>query len=162
MSDNGRNHLKHEFLVGGISNTFFNGLIAWLLLRSGPSLGWSGAGNFVGDIFATSLLLPFIVAIIVIPLQRKKLGGGKLQPINLGSDSLVQSVADRFPATTFKAALLFGMVGICIIAPFTLLGFYLAGVDALAPLHYAIFKGVWERERTTPNRCTIGPTRPGA
>ena len=121
----------------------FNGLIAWLLLRGGPALGWSGAGSFVGDIFATALLLPFIVGLIVIPLQRKKLNSGKLQPINLGPDSFVQSLADRFPHTTFKSALMFGLVGMCIIAPVTLLGFYLVGVQEVAPLNYAIFKGVW-------------------
>ena len=100
MADDAKSHLKHEFLVGGISNMFFNGLIAWLLLRGGPALGWTGSGNFVGDLFATALLLPFIVGLIVIPLQRKKLNAGKLQPINLGANSFIQAVADRFPTST--------------------------------------------------------------
>jgi hypothetical protein len=30
-----------------------------------------------------------------------------------------------------------------VIAPATLLGFQLAGVEKIAPLSYAIFKGVW-------------------
>jgi hypothetical protein len=140
MSEHGKEHLKHEALVGGVSNTIFNGLIAWLLLRSGPALGW---GNFSGDIIATALLLPFIVALIVIPLQRSKMNKGKLQPINLGSDSLVQSLANRFPSSTFKSALLFGLLGMCVIAPLTLLGFYLLGVQEVSPLNYAIFKGFW-------------------
>jgi hypothetical protein len=143
MADDAKSHLKHEFLVGGISNMFFNGLIAWLLLRGGPALGWTGSGNFVGDVFATALLLPFIVGLIVIPLQRKKLNAGKLQPISLGADSFIQAVADRFPSSTFKSALMFGLVGMCLIAPVTLLGFYLAGVQEVAPLNYAIFKGIW-------------------
>jgi hypothetical protein len=140
MTENGRDHLQHEVLVGGVSNTIFNGLIAWLLLKSGPALGW---GNFSGDIIATALLLPFIVALIVIPLQRGKLNKGKLQAINLGSGSFMQSLADRFPASTFKSALLFGLLGLCVIAPITLLGFYLLGVQEVSPLNYAIFKGVW-------------------
>jgi zinc transporter ZupT len=68
---------------------------------------------------------------------------GKLQPINLGSDSLVQSLANRFPSSTFKSALLFGLLGMCVIAPLTLLGFYLLGVQEVSPLNYAIFKGFW-------------------
>ena len=79
-----RDHLRYEVLVGGISNTFFNGLIAWLLLRNGPPLAWGGEHSFVVDVVATGLLLPFIVALIVIPLQRGKLNKGKLQAIDLG------------------------------------------------------------------------------
>jgi hypothetical protein len=136
-------HLRHEILVGGISNTVFNGLIAWLLLRNGPELRWGGAHSFAVDVLATGLLLPFIVALIVIPLQRGKLNKGKLQPIRLGPGSPVQRVADRLPANTFKSALLFGLFGLCVIAPLTLLGFYLSGVVAVDPVTYALFKGVW-------------------
>jgi hypothetical protein len=143
MSAAAKKHLQHEVLVGGVSNTFFNGLIAWLLLRSGAALGWGGENSFVIDVFATALLLPLIVALIVIPLQRSKLNKGKLQPISLGASSWVQSLADRFPRSTFKSALLFGLLGMCVIAPLTLLGFYLLGVEQVAPLNYAIFKGLW-------------------
>ena len=143
MATDGKKHLKHEALVGGVSNTIFNGVIAWLLLKSGPALAWGGEHSFVVDVIATALLLPLIVALIVIPLQRGKLNKGKLQPINLGSGSRVQSLADRFPASTFKSALLFGLLGVSVIAPLTLLGFYLAGVEEISPLNYAIFKGLW-------------------
>ena len=30
-----------------------------------------------------------------------------------------------------------------VIAPITLAGFYLLGVEQVSPLHYAIFKGLW-------------------
>jgi hypothetical protein len=136
-------HLRHEVLVGGISNTIFNGIIAWLLLKSGPALGWGGEHSFVVDVIATGLLLPLIVALIVIPLQRGKLNKGKLQAIDLGSASTVQSIANRLPASSFKSALLFGLFGMCVIAPLTLLGFYLVGVEEISPTSYAIFKGVW-------------------
>jgi hypothetical protein len=143
MSIDARAHLQHEVLVGGLSNTVFNGLIAWLLLRGGPGMAWGGEHSFVVDVAATALLLPFIVALIVIPLQRGKLNKGKLQPINLGPASAVQSLADRFPAGTFKSALCFGLVGLLVIAPLTLLGIYLAGIDAFTANAYALFKGVW-------------------
>lgn len=143
MSADGRKHLQHEVLVGGVSNAFFNGLIAWLLLKSGPALAWGGEHSFAVDVIATALLLPLIVALIVIPLQRGKMNKGKLQPINLGANSLVQSLADRFPASVFKSAVLFGLLGMCVIAPLTLLGFYLLGVEQVPPMNYAIFKGLW-------------------
>jgi hypothetical protein len=143
MATHAKDHLGHEALVGGISNAIFNGLIAWLLLRNGPMLAWGGDHSFVVDIIATALLLPLIVALIVIPLQRSKLNKGKLQVVTLGPDSWVQSFADRFPRSTFKSALLFGLLGMCVIAPLTLLGFYLVGIEEMQPVHYAIFKGFW-------------------
>tara|TARA_R110001599_G_scaffold353880_1_gene601946 strand:- start:54092 stop:54589 length:498 start_codon:yes stop_codon:yes gene_type:complete len=138
-----RHHLRREVLVGGISNTVFNGLLAWLLLKSGPALAWGGEHSFVVDVFATALLLPLIVALIVIPLQRSKLNKGALHAISLGPASTVQSIANQFPAGTIKSALLFGLFGMCVIAPLTLLGFYLVGVEEISPTTYAIFKGVW-------------------
>jgi hypothetical protein len=129
--------------VGGVSNTIFNGLIAWWLLKSGPGLGWTGEHSFVVDVFATALLLPLIVALIVIPLQRGKLNKGKLQPIDLGPSSTMQWVANWLPAGTFRSALLFGLFGMCVLAPLTLLVFYLLGVEQFSPVNYAIFKGIW-------------------
>jgi hypothetical protein len=143
MTEDSRSHLVHEAVVGGVSNTVFNGLIAWLMLKSGPPMVWSGAHSFAVDIAATALLLPLIVALIVIPLQRKKLRSGKLQPIDLGPGSPVQALANRFPSSTPWSALMFGLLGLLVIAPLTLLGFYLLGVQQVEPLHYALFKGVW-------------------
>ena len=136
-------HIKHEILVGGVSNTIFNGIIAWLLLKSGPALAWGGDHSFAVDVIATAFILPFIVALIVIPLQRGKLNKGKLEPIHLGAGSFMQRMADRLPAGTFKSALIFGLVGMCVIAPLTLLGFYVVGVEQVSPLSYSIFKGIW-------------------
>ncbi len=143
MSQDASAHLRHEVLVGGISNMVFNGLIAWLLLRGGSALTWGGEHSFVVDVLATAFLLPFIVALIVIPLQRGKLRKGKLQPLSLGQDSALQSLADRFPDSVFKGALLFGLIGVAVVAPLTLLGIYLAGIQSFQPAAYAAFKGVW-------------------
>ena len=136
-------HLKKEAWVGGVSNAIFNGLIAWLLLKSGPALAWGGEHSFAVDVVATAFLLPLIVALIVIPLQRSKLRKGALQPIDLGPGSTVQAIANRLPQSTFKAALIFGLAGLCLIAPLTLAGFYLLGVEQVEPVNYALFKGLW-------------------
>ena len=143
MSANIQNHLNHEAWVGGVSNAFFNGLIAWLLLRSGPALEWGGKHSFAVDIIATALLLPLIVAFIVIPLQRRKLASGKLQAMGLPEDSWLQQLSNRFPYRTAGSAPLFGLLGMLVVAPLTLLVFYLFGVSSVEPIHYAIFKGLW-------------------
>ena len=139
----GKKHLQHEAWVGGVSNAFFNGIIAWLLLRSSPPLTWSGEHSFAVDVIATALLLPLIVALIVIPLQRSKLRKGKLQSFALPAGSVIQSIADRFPGSTGKSALLFGLTGMLVIAPLTLALFFALGIEQFAPLEYAIFKGLW-------------------
>jgi len=136
-------HLRHEIMVSGTSNAVFNGIFAWLLLKNGPSLRWSGENSFVIDIVATGLLLPLIVALIVIPLQRRKMSQGKLQSASLGAASRIQSIADRFPESAVKSSLVFGLIGMVIIAPITLLGFHLVGVEQSTPLQYAVFKGLW-------------------
>ena len=143
MSTNPASHLKHEVLVGGISNLVFNALIAWLILRGGSNLTWGGEHSFVGDLLATGLLLPFIVALIVIPLQRSKLKKGQLTPISLENGSSIQGFADRFPNSAFKSALLFGLVGMVVFAPLAMLLIWASGVQEFTPTAYSLFKGAW-------------------
>ncbi|MDX1735120.1 MAG: hypothetical protein R3228_12165 [Halioglobus sp.] len=136
-------HLKKEALVGGVSNALFNGVIAWLLLRGGSPLAWGGEHSFVVDIVATAFILPFIVALIVIPLQRGKVKKGKLTPVQLDSDSRLAGLAGRIPRPLLGGATAFGLLGALVIAPATLLLFYLVGVQQVTPANYAVFKGVW-------------------
>jgi len=143
MSAQARQHLKRESLIGGISNTAFNGLIAWWLLAGGSALTWLGGNSFVVDIFATAFILPFIVALIVIPIHKRKLAKGTIDTMDFGAGSRLQSWVNRLPASTPGNAVWFGMIGMCLVAPLPLMGFYLAGVEQIAPLHYAIFKGLW-------------------
>ena len=143
MSAQAKQHLKREALVGGVSNLVFNGLIAWWLLKGGSALTWSGSNSFVVDIFATAFILPFIVALIVIPIHKRKLAKGKIDTMYFGPDSQLQNWVSHLPASTPGNAFWFGIAGMCLAAPLPLLGFYLAGVEQMPPLHYAIFKGLW-------------------
>jgi hypothetical protein len=143
MNKQGRTHLRNEALAGGVINALINGLIAWLVLKGGPPLIWSGIHGFPFDILLTAFLLPFIVAAIVISLQRSKLAKGKLQAIHLDADSKIQTLIARMPRGVFPNALLFGLLGLVLGAPLTLLGLFALGVDTFAPVSYAIFKGVW-------------------
>ncbi len=163
-------HLKHEALVGGVSNTVFNGLIAWLLLKGGGALTWSGSSSFVVDIFATAFILPFIIALIVIPIHKRKLTKGAIAVMDFGPGSRLQAWVNRLPASTLGNAFWFGIVGMCLAAPIPLVAFYLAGVEQIIPLHYAIFKGLWaglmaaalvvpmviSALRSTPTKATSG------
>jgi hypothetical protein len=143
MAAQAKQHLKREALVGGTSNTVFNGLIAWWLLKDGSALTWSGSSSFVVDIFATAFILPFIVALIVIPIHKRKLAKETIAAMDFGPGSRLQSWVNRLPTSTMGNAFWFGIAGMCLFAPPPLVGFFLAGVEQIAPLHYAIFKGLW-------------------
>lgn len=143
MIEQAKQHLRHEALVGGLSNAVFNGGIAWWLLKDGPALAWSGEHSFVIDIFATAFILPFIVALIVIPMHRRKLAHGSISTMDFGLHSGVQRWVNRLPQSTAGNAFWFGLIGLCLAPVLPLIGFYLAGVEQIEPVSYATFKGLW-------------------
>lgn len=139
-----KQHITKELLSNGISNAFFNGIICWYLIKDKGDMPWWGEHSFGVDILATALLLPWIVAMIVIPIQRSKVRKGKLSPWQLSPDmSSVLAFAHRFPKSLWLNGIAFGALGMLIVAPLTLLGLYMAGAELFTPMEYAIFKGVW-------------------
>jgi hypothetical protein len=143
MSAQAKKYLKHEIFITGISNGLFNALIAWLLLKEGPALIWGGDKGFVGDLTASAFILPFIIALIVISVQKRKLRKGKLQTIDFGAGSALQRMVNRLPQSKTANAFCFGIAGIIIAVPLPLLGFHLIGIEQIEALNYAIFKGIW-------------------
>ena len=143
MTSDAKRHLRHEALVGGISNAVFNGGIAWWLLKDGPALAWSGKHSFVVDIFATAFILPFIVALIVIPVHRRKLAKASIATMDFGVHSRVQRWVNRLPQSTSGNAFWFGLIGLCLAPVLPLLGFYIFGIEQIEPANYAVFKGLW-------------------
>ena len=106
-------------------------------------MGWTGGSSFVVDIFATAFILPFIVVLIVVPLHKRKLANGKINTMDFGSGSSIQTWVNRLPYSTWGCAFWFGIVGMALAAPIPLVGFYVLGIEQIAPVNYAIFKGVW-------------------
>jgi hypothetical protein len=136
-------HIQHEIKVAGISNAFFNGVIAWLLLRGGGQLTLAGERSYAVDILATAFLLPFIVTLIVIPLARRKRHRGALPGVALSASHWLEARLMRFPRGLGMRALCLGALGMLLFAPVTLLPLWLLGIDAFTPLAFAIFKGAW-------------------
>lgn len=136
-------HIKKDITVNGVTNAFFNWLAAYLLMKSTPPLEWWGKHSFGIDVIATAFILPFIVALIVIPVSRRKHAKGKLPAWIPNPDSSIESIIARFPRSLFLSALLFGLIGTVVFASVTLLGFYLAGIETVDPVKYSFFKGIW-------------------
>jgi hypothetical protein len=136
-------HIKHELTINGLSNAFFNGLIAWLLIKDKGLLDWWGDHSFAVDILATAFILPFIVTLIVIPMQRRKARLGKVAAFHPDPSRIVENWIIRLPDNLMLNATLFGLAGMLLIAPLILMGIYLAGVDSFTALQYSLFKGLW-------------------
>jgi len=143
MTSKLKNYIQHERLVNGGTNTFFNGGIAWLSLKGKGLLLLAGSGSFAIDIIATAFILPFIVTLIVIPMQKRKANKGKIARFTPNSAYAVERLAASFPKSLWLSAAYFGLIGMLIIAPITLLGIIAVGADSFTPEAYSIFKGIW-------------------
>jgi len=136
-------HIRKECTINGISNVFFNALIAWLLLKGGTNLSFAGENSFAVDLIATGFILPFIVTLIIIPLNRRQLQKQLLPSITLNQNHWLEGRLAKFPRGLFMRAVLFGYIGMLLLTPLTLLPLWLLGVEQFNPLDYALFKGLW-------------------
>jgi len=124
-------------------NTLFNGVIAWLLLRSQETLPFWGEHSFGVDLIATAFLLLLIISLIVIPIHKRKVRKGGMPVLHWSEDRIVDRVLRSLPANTVLGGLAFGLFGLIVVAPLTLLPFFSLGITHLDPLTFAIFKGIW-------------------
>lgn len=138
-----KSQIQHEMVVAGGSNMVFNGIIAWLLLRSGSNLTLTGEHSYAMDVLATAFILPFIVTLIVIPLNQRKLAKGETQAISLDGNHWLQGFMAHFPDKLWLRALGIGTLSMLIFTPLTLLPLWALGLHEFTPLGYSIFKGVW-------------------
>jgi hypothetical protein len=136
-------YIRKEAITNGICNVIFNGIIAFFLLKDAGPLPWFGENSFVLDIFATAFILPFIVALIVIALQKRKVRLKKLAPISLDDTDVYERTLNRFPSSMFLCSIIFGMTGLLFFAPATLFLIFLLGIEGFSPINYSIFKGIW-------------------
>lgn len=135
--------IRHETLVSGLSNTLFNGLIAWLLLRAGSNLTLVGEHSYAVDVAATAFILPFIVTLIVIPLNQRKRAKNTAPAVRLDSSHWLHAILLRFPSNLWLRALCFGSLAMLIVTPITLLPLWALGLTEFTPTAYSLFKGVW-------------------
>ena len=137
------NYLKRECSVNGLTNAFFNGLICWLLIKNNGTITWWGQHNFGYDILATGFILPFIVTLIVIPIQRRKMAKSKTPGFHFDRSISAHAFLCRFPKSLTGKAFYFGLIGMAVIGGLSLLLLALIGVQDFTPLQYSIFKGIW-------------------
>ncbi len=140
-----KTYLTREVTTNGLSNAFFNGLACWYLIKDKGDMIWWGAHSFGVDILATAFILPWIVALIIIPLQKVKLRKQKTftWDVNNHPDHGMYFLAKRFPEKLWLNAILFGLIGMLFFAPTLLLLIFFSGAEVFTAGEYAIFKGIW-------------------
>lgn len=136
-------YIIQQSSINFITNAFFNGVICWLLLRGGPGLTLWGEHSFAVDLIATAFILLFIVTVIVIPLQRRKRKKGELDCIQWNTEKPLHRLLARFPASPWRCGILFGLIGIFIFIPATLVPMIILSVNEFGVSGYALFKGLW-------------------
>ncbi len=141
MSESLNAHIRHGAISNGVMNTLCNGAAAWFLLKAGENL--TLRGNIIGDLMATAAILLFIVAWILIPLNRCTVTRGKVVTHDWDSNNAMHRLLQRMPNSLFVSALLFALFGLIVIAPLTALALWIVGATELSPLAYSIFKGIW-------------------
>jgi hypothetical protein len=136
-------HIKREVVMNGVMNVICNGGITWLLLKGGKPLVLVGIPSIGVDLAATGAIMLFIIALIFIPLNHRKMVKGDLESLRWQAGNRLHGLLQRFPQSLLLRGLYFALVGLLIFTPVTVALLSLAGIEQLAPLNYSIFKGIW-------------------
>lgn len=143
MSADVSRHIRKEAIVNGVTNAFFNGIIAWFLLKDSGFMPFGGGAGIAVDIAATAAILLFIVALIVIPLNRRQVRKGTLPAFAWDQDKFLHRFWQRFPDGLLGKAFCFALLGIVVVAPVSYLPYLLLGIEGMDGRTYAIVKGIW-------------------
>lgn len=143
MSQNFASHVRREAISNGITNAFFNGVIAWYLVKHRESIPVWGGEGLAMDFTATAIILVFIVSLIVIPLARRKAKRGDL-PAATWQAGGVRDFLDFMASRNLAVcALLLGVMSAVIFVPPMLIVFELFSISTFSAQHFAIIKGLW-------------------
>ncbi len=143
MSKALRRHIRRETVVSFIINAIINGLLAWWLLKQKAMLSLWGQEGFAVDLVVTGFIMLFLIASIVVPINRRKMTRGALPAHQWGSGSALQNLLRKLPRRLPLLALCFALFGALIVAPLTIFVMQAVSVTELTPMTYSIFKAVW-------------------
>jgi hypothetical protein len=139
MSPSHRRYLLLEQGIGAaVFNFVLNGAIAWLLFRTQDEVPLWGQQSIAGDTIVTSLLLPLITCLIVTPMARRHVRGGRIVP--LGWTRETHGALGWLPRGTVARAFVLGLLCMVAISPLTLLGLALLHVAKLGMWKFVLFK----------------------
>lgn len=142
MSSNIAQAIRHERIINGLVNAAINGGLAWYLFKAKPLLELWGGEGFGADLMASAFIMLFIVALIVVSIFRRKARLGEISA-TWDNGRWLHRQLQRFPQSLLGSASLFGLIGMLVFVPPTLLLLSLSNMTEFTPAQYAIFKGCW-------------------
>ncbi|WP_372873883.1 hypothetical protein [Pseudomonas sp.] len=142
MSSDIAHIIRSERIISGLVNAAINGGLAWYLFKTKPLLLLWGSEGFGVDLMATAFIMLFIVALIVVPIFRRKVRQGTISA-TWDNDRWLHRQLQRFPHSLLGSAILFGLIGMVVFVPPSLLVLSVSHITELSPAQYAIFKGCW-------------------
>lgn len=142
MSSDIAHAIRHERIINGLVNAAINGGLAWYLFKAQPVLLLWGSEGFGADLMATAFIMLFIVALIVVSIFRRKARLGKISA-TWDNGRWLHRQLQRFPHSLLGSASMFGLIGMLVFVPPTLLVLSVSNITELTPAQYAIFKGCW-------------------
>ena len=137
-------HVRKEMITTGVSNAIFNGLAAVSLAKGAEALPlWGLPASIALDIAATSMVLLFIVALIMIPLNRSKVRSGKVEAFQWDNSRVLHRFWQRLPQGLLARAFCFAGLGLAVVAPVSCSYYVILGVESMTSYDYAVTKGLW-------------------
>ena len=138
-------HLRFLLLEQGVGaaviNSLLNGAIAWALFRSIERVPLWGQQSIAGDTIATCFFLPFITALIVTPLIRKRVQGGALAA--LGWTRETHPVLGWLPSGTAARGLVLGIACALVVGSLSVWALGRLDVRELAFWPFVAFKAAF-------------------
>lgn len=142
MSTDSRRYIFKEASINGVINGCVNGAFAWYLSEEKPVLSvWTAQGVLV-DFIATAVILVFILSLIVLPLQRRKVakeGLAAVQPPFAFMRYMGWLAPQRDVVKALALALLAGLLSLPVLATL----FSVAGVDQISRFDFTLLKSVY-------------------
>ena len=135
--------VKMEAAANGVINAIINGGLVWLMLGGGDSLTAGGDNSYIADTVVTAFVLPFILSLIVISLNRRKRRAGKTPAVELCPENTLHNIVSQVPGSIWAQALLLAVIAMAVTTPLVIGLLWMAGLPDIPPATYAVFKGVW-------------------
>ncbi|MFT5576452.1 MAG: hypothetical protein ACI89D_001977 [Bermanella sp.] len=143
MSQSFSTHVYREALSNGFTNAFFNGVIAWYLVKHRDLIPVWGAEGLAVDFTATSIILVFIVSLIVIPLARRKVRKGDFPFVDWPAGALRNFLGFMAQRHLAVCALMLGLLSALLFVPPMLLLTQVLEISTFSAQHFAVVKGIW-------------------
>ncbi len=137
-------HIRNEMITTGVSNAIFNGLFAVSLSKGAEAIAFWGLPESIAlDITATSIILLFIVALILIPLNHSKVRKGKVEAFQWDNNKTLHRCWQRLPKGLVARAFCFAALGLTVVTPVSCSYYLILGVESMTSQDYAVTKGLW-------------------